>query len=748
MRGFWVMLMLIPIFVSAQHQTNKNKYLKGTVTELTEDGQKVPLARATVYWLGTTNGTVTNDEGKFKIETEETVDDLIISYIGYKSDTVHIHDESRISVTLAPDLVLTEVEVAARRQSAAVDYIDPQYKVNIGEAELQKAACCNLSESFETTPSVDVSFTDAVTGTRQIQMLGLAGPYVQITRENIPNVRGLAAVYGLSYTPGTWVKSIQLSKGAGSVVNGYESIAGQINLELHKPVDMPRFYANMYADYGGRIEGNIHIKHTVSDRWRSATLLHASTRAIRWDRNGDGFLDNPVGNNFMALNRWKHETKSGWEMQAGVKAIYTDNTAGQFDFDKKNRGNSSSNLWGMNQITKRGEVWAKAGTVNKDLPWRSTGFQAAASVHDQQSFFGKRQYDAMQNSFYANAIYQSILSNTQHKFKAGASFQADIYDEQLDSMSFDRNEIVPGTFFEYTYDPSDRFGVVAGIRSDYHNLFGLFFTPRLHIRYAVKEDLVIRASGGRGQRTAHIMAENIGLLASSRQISVEGNSTNKPYGLDAEVAWNYGGNVTKYFTWFTREATLSLEFYQTRFENQIVVDLDRSPQQAAFYNLDGRSFSNSFQVQTDYELLENLDLRLAYRFLDVRTTYSENLRRRPLISAHRAFINLAYEAPRNWTIDYTLNWQGSKRIPDTEGNPEPYRLSHESPAFVTMNAQVAKRWSSHLETYVGVENLLNFRQTGPILAADQPFSPYFDSSLVWGPVFGRNVYVGLRYTVN
>jgi outer membrane receptor protein involved in Fe transport len=398
---------------------------------------------------------------------------------------------------------------------------------------------------------------------------------------------------------------------------------------------------------------------------------------------------------------------------------------------------------GINRL----EGWAKIGKVNTGKPWQSFGIQLSGAVHDQDSYFGLTRYDASQNSLYGNVLYQSMISNTNHKILTGVSIQYDDYQEVLGEKEYDRKEIVPGAFFEYTYTHLDKFTAVAGLRIDHHNLFGTFVTPRLHVRYALSDQDVLRLSAGRGQRTANIISENSGYLSSSRQFIIEGEENNYPYGLKPEIAWNYGINFTHEFELGYRDGFFSFDFYRTNFENQIVVDADRNPQQVVFYNLEGESYSNSFQGQVDYELVKRFDVRLAYRWFDVKTTYDGDLRLKPLLSRHRFFINLAYESRKYWKVDYTMNWQGKKRIPDTYNNPEPYRLSEYSPGFPVMNLQVSKTWLEKLNVYVGVENLLNYTQKDPILASEDPFGLYFDSSMAWGPIFGRNIYAGIRYSI-
>jgi outer membrane receptor for ferrienterochelin and colicin len=738
-----LLLWLFPFFIWGQEN---NRFIEGKVIEKHEDGHLHSLVGASVFWLDTTLGTATDSDGTFKLKRLTGKSHLVVSFVGYSNDTIDVSGMDYIVVELKSSLELDEVKFVRRQKSTQISLLNPQKIEKIGEKELLKAACCNLSESFETNPSVDVTFTDAITGTRQIQMLGLAGPNIQITRENMPDIRGLSAIYGLSYIPGTWIEGIQLIKGTGSVANGYESIAGQINVDLRNPVNMDRLYLNAYANEKGRIEANANIGIDIGKNWGTGILLHAANNSFKHDRNGDGFLDNPLSKQYIFLNRWELHNDKGVHFQVGAKGTFINKLGGQVEFNPGSDA-GTTNAWGMHLRMQRLEGWTKIGKVNHDKPWQSFGLQLSGASHHQDSYFGLNTYDAYQNTFYANFLYQSIFSNTNHKFRSGASLQYDDYREQLNSIAYDRKEIIPGAFFEYTYNSTDKFNAVAGLRMDYHNLYGLFFTPRLHLRYAFAERTVLRVSAGRGQRTANVISENNGLLASSRQIIITGDGSNKPYGLEPEIAWNFGLNLTRNFTIDYREGFISFDFFRTQFINQVVVDLDHSPQQAVFYNLDGKSYSNSLQAQIDYELIKRLDIRLAYRWYDVKTTYGSQLKTKPLIAEHRAFLNLAFETRNHWKFDYTLNWQGQKRIPDTSTNPEPYKMADFSPGFYLMNAQISKIFREKLELYLGAENLLNYQQPNPIIASEDPFGHYFDASLIWGPVFGRSVYFGIRYKI-
>jgi len=507
MRAYYLtvifILIVLPIFAQ------QSEYIKGYIKGIDEQGHQHPLLGANVYWLDTLVGTTTNADGFFRLRRNSGNDYLVASYIGYMSDTLQVIDQDPVNFILANARTLDDVEILYRQKSTEIDFLESKKVEVISGKELLKAACCNLSESFETNPSVDVSYTDAVTGTRQIQMLGLAGPNIQITRENMPDIRGLSSIYGLTYIPGPWIESIHVVKGAGSVVNGFESIAGQINVNLQKPEYMDRLLLNGYVNQGGRFEANANVRIDVGKDLGTALLIHGSTNRIKHDRNEDGFMDMPLSNQGIFLNRWELRKDNGLHFEVGIKGTWIDKTGGELNFNPET-DKGTTNAWGMDLITKRAEGWTKIGKVNVQKPWQSFGFQLSGVIHDQDSYFGLNRYDASQNSLYANFLYQSIISNTNHKILTGLSYQYDSYKESLNSTNFDRKEIVPGAFFEYTYNYLDKFTAVAGWRIDHHNQYGTFMTPRLHIRYALGDHSVLRASTGRGQRTAIIISENNG----------------------------------------------------------------------------------------------------------------------------------------------------------------------------------------------------------------------------------------------
>jgi outer membrane receptor for ferrienterochelin and colicin len=648
---------------------------------------------------------------------------------------------------------LQTIQVKTDSQSTKKSYRKVANTATMTSKELLKAACCNLAESFETNPSIDVNFSDALTGTKQIRMLGLTSPYLMITEENIPSVRGASQAYGLSFTPGTWVESIQITKGAGSVVNGYESISGQINTELIKPAcDIP-FFLNMYGSTDSRFEVNTHFNKKISDKWSSSLFVHGNTRIQKMDNNDDGFMDNPLAKQINVLNRWQYiNAEKGWLGFINFRYLNDQKQTGELDFNA-NRDKGTTNFWGSEINTERLDVSTKLGYVFPNMPYQSIGFQNAFTSHKQDSYFGLNDYGIAQKSFYSNFIFNSIISNSKNKFSTGLNFAYDDYNENLVvpliSGNFDRIDTSLGAFMEYTFDNLDDFSLVAGFRVDNHNRLGVFATPRIHARYNPWNKAVLRASAGRGKRSANIFAENQHLFASSRVFDIL-NTKGRIYGLDAEIAWNYGLSFMQGFSIFNRTADVTFDFYRTDFQNQAIVDLYASPQQALFYN--GTSFANSMQIEFNVELMDHLNARTAYKYYDIQTEYLSGTAERPLQARHRFFANLAYEThigqkERQWKFDFTYNWLGKQQLPNTASNSIADRLPEYSPSFSLLNTQITRTFSSTFEMYAGAENLGNYTQENAVLGNENPFGTTFDTSIVYAPVFGQMFYAGLRFKI-
>ncbi len=718
--------------------------IEGTVYEEV-DGKRQPLPGVNVYWKIANVGTVTDEHGHYSIEIHPTYKCLVFSFVGYENDTVHhMAKPMHYDHIMTTPLTLDEVEIAARQKAQYVNALDPRHVEHITGEALRRCACCSLAESFETNASVDVAYADAVTGAKQIELLGLSGLYTQMMTENMPNFRGLASAFGLSYVPGTWMHGISVSKGASSVRNGYESISGQINVDFKEPEadKSEQVFVNLFTNTMLMSEMNFNARVKVGKNDGLMLLGHVGYNPMKMDGNSDGFMDDPVTKQYSAFLRYNHPNTGHFGCKLGVKALKESRLSGQMDFDPEHRLDPGYGLYGIGINTERYEAFAKTGFIF-DRPETSLGIQQQLTYHKTDSYYGLTDYDATQLSYYANVLFDSYIVNTNHKYSVGASYSYDKYDEVLNDSLMPRVEQVPGAFAEYVFSDNHHWTVIGGIRADYNtNYDRLFYTPRLHVRFRTDNELALRLSAGKGYRSPNVLAENSTMFASSRQLIF----------LDTpkmEEAWNFGINLSKHFNVGEKELQLLVDAYRTDFINQIIIDRDADAHQIRIYNLDGQSYSNCAQVQVDYELFKNFDVSAAFRFTDVKMTINDTLREKPFVNRYKGLLTLSY-APGTWQFDLVTQFNGDSRIPDLNGNSTAVADGQDidrSPFYVMMSAQVTKKLGKHWEIYAGGENLTNYKQSHPLVAASDPFGNDFDAAMVWGPLSGIRGYLGVRFQV-
>ncbi len=723
-------LLCFCFFGKLQAQVKGVVYGSDKTNKETLYGAKVKLLRAG-------RGVVTTEEGTFElILPRELPDTMVITAMGYYPDTIVVDKKDRfvaLEIILYSDQLLPEVVVSYKKATHSISRLKTLHVEELGEGELRKAACCNLSESFETNASVDVNMTDAVSGAKKIQMMGLDGVYTQIQMENIPYLRGLESAFGLNSMSGTWIQSIQITKGTGNVVNGYESMAGLVNLEVKKPQDMEALYLNAYVNGMGRSELNFNTGFKLGKKWSSGWLGHASTHPVEMDYNNDGFRDMPNGYTGSLMNRYNYHGKK-MEAQFGVNAYVDSKDGGQISSLRDN----PAGFYQVTMDSKHADVFAKTGFFLK-RPEHSIGVVYNAKYQTVDALLGLRQFSGEERRAYINAIYDGIIRTTDHRFKVGVSGVYNYMRQHLDTLSSDREALVPGVFFEYTYTGS-RLSAVLGAREDYHSIFGQQFSPRVHLKYILTEWTDLRVTGGKGWRVPNYMIDNISLLATSRAWVA-------PDTLRPEISWNMGGSVVQRFKLFGNQGSLTLDYYHTRFENQLIVDRDADPGKIIFRNVQANSFSNSFQAELAVSPAKNLDVRLAYKYLDVRAPYGTSVQQKAMIPLHRGFANVAYTTRnKRWLFDLTCSVFGRARLPVSMLSDTTFTTDGHSKVFPILNAQIThifKRW----EFYLGGENILNYRQPHPIIDAENPFSPYFNATRIWAPVYGVNVYAGVRFSI-
>ena len=720
-----------------------------------------PLPGATVMWKGSEVGAVTDAFGFFQLDIRRNPDTLRVSMVGYQTVDVYFSGEDYLDIPLEPGVLLQSADVVFEERSQSVSLLNPLNIQQLSRKELCKAACCNLSEAFETNASVDASFTDAVTGTRQIHMLGLAGKYTQLLVDNLPGPRGLNVVQGMGFIPGPWIESIFISKGVGTVASGYESFTGQINVAHRNAETAEPFHLNLFYGGSGRMEFNHVSKHKVGRRWDTVLMTHGEYGQRENDRNQDGFLDTPLRQDGVVRNEWRFIGDRGMRANISVMGVDMEREGGMVP------GDIVATPWVATTEIQRAEVNAKVGYVLPGQEGRSWGSQWTASTHRHWHGFGNRYYDGQQNTFRANVLRSGFLGSEDRQFSAGVSY---LYDDFLERGTWGaapieveanpekwaRTEHVPGAFLETTWTGHPRGMVVAGLRVDQHNLWGTVVTPRLHARWSATEQTSLKMVAGTGFRTPNVLMEELGVWASNRTWMVDGP-------LEPERGWNAGFNVTSKFKLGYRDADFALDGYWTEFQNRAVVDLDADAHAVRIYNLgDRESRSVTAQAELGWSVHRRVDMRLAYRYVHATTqrdgAEAQGTLVDPYVPQHRAFTQWSYSSKANdrgasWMGDLTMQWVGPQRIPRPDADFDDRPASDFEDDFVVVNGQISRVFAPGIDLYLGVENILNYRQQNPIVAAQlayedgQMFQENMDASLVYGPIFGRMVYVGGRLTL-
>lgn len=718
--------------------------VKGKVT----NSSKEPLAGASVYWPGPTIGTVTDSTGFFELQIiQDPVKKLVISFVGHQSDTITITNQNFIEVMLNETKQLGEVVVRGqRRPGIYISEINPIKTEVITQVELKKAACCDLAGCFETQASVQPQTTNVITNSKELRILGLSGVYNQVLIDGMPLIQGLSSTYGISSIPGTLVDNIYVSKGANSVLQGYESISGQINVETRDPDKTYKLLLNVYSN--NFMEKHFNANYAFKkNKWSNLTALHTVQPANRIDRDNDKFMDLPLLTRYMVFNKWKYgnDRDWGWSSRIGIRYLNEQRIGGQTFFNAEN-DKGTTNAYGQTVNIQQPELWTKTSYLfnhnNKITLIASTFYQ------NQKSFFGTTKYTANQTNVYANLQYE-LLYKERHTLKTGISFRHLSLNENIAftanplnrtyAGNYKRTENIPGIFAENIFNwKGDKIAWITGIRADVHNQFGTYVTPRTLLKYEFREGSTIRASVGTGWRTVNLFSENIDLLVSSRDIVFTEQ-------LKPERAVNYGANFTQKFDSKNAEGYISIDYYRTQFQNQIFPDYDTDPTKAIVSNFTGTSISDGFQVEAYAKFFGRFEAKAAYRYLDVYRQINGKKLVLPFNPAYKVLSTLSYKPlSSKWHLDVNMHWYGEQHLPNTASNPVEFQRPAKSKPYTLINAQFTKAWKK-FEVYAGCENIFDFRQKQPIISWQNPFSPYFDASSVWGPTRGREIYIGARF---
>ena len=659
----------------------------------------------------------------------------------------------------------------------------------ISAAGLCKMACCNLAESFENSASVTVGYSDAVTGARQIRLLGLSGVYTQMLDETRPVMRGLSAPFGLSYVPGQWLESIQIAKGSSSVINGVECMTGQINMEHRKPTDEKPLFINGAVMSDTKMDLNIASSLQMGYKWSTVILGHVSGNIASHDMNGDTLLDDPKMLQFNLSNRWLYMADNGVQVRFGVRALQDSRLGGQvltaedgskvlYDKDdfKLSVVDAAGlvNPWGSDILNRSINGYLKVGVPLNESNSQNIALVADYSYQDMDSWFGATKYLANQHSSFFNLLYQNEI-NESHKFTVGLNGAYDIYNEDFLRRVYvisggetgwnGRTDLANvGAFGEYTFHAGEKFSSIVGVRGDWFYGQGFKVSPRVTLKYMPIDEIVIRANGGRGLRYSTPLVDNIGVFSTGKKFS-------GAYGDHIlEDAWTFGGNITYYLPFGASSNTyLSVDYFRTQFAQQMVVDYERYQDQIDFYALNGkRSYTDNFQLDFSVDPIERFNITATFRYTNARIELADRgLVEKPMTSRFKGVLNLQYATNLNkWIFDFTASLNGSCRVynfmefinEDGSSTPAPKdgvaRLykNGRTPVYPLLYAQVTRRFKGW-DVYVGAENLTNFRQKQVLVGQRDvnglinPRFASFDASCIWGPLMGIKAHVGFRFTL-
>ena len=686
----------------------------------------------------------------------------VVDQHGHAIDTTDIYGERADSL-----------DAAVFTSSAQGNYISRFKDVRtevISAAGLCKMACCNLAESFENSASVTVGYSDAVTGARQIRLLGLSGVYTQMLDETRPVMRGLSAPFGLSYVPGQWLESIQIAKGSSSVINGVECMTGQINMEHRKPTDEKPLFLNAAVMSDTKMDFNIASSLQMGYKWSTVLLGHVSGNIKPHDMNQDGFLDEPKMLQFNVANRWLYMADNGVQVRFGVRTIQDTRHGGQmlhidgkqvmYDKDDYTADPLSPEAkiqpWGSDIMNRSLNGYVKVGVPLNEDNSQNIALVADYSYQDMDSYFGATKYLAGQHSAFANLLYQNVISDS-HRFTLGLNGTFDRYDEDFKRVVLmapvaEKNEITDlantGVFGEYTFNAGEKFSAIAGLRGDWFYNQGFKVSPRVTLKYMPVDEIVIRANGGRGLRYSTPLVDNIGVFSTGKEFVGSYNDH------ILEDAWTFGGNCTYYIpVGATSNTYVSFDYFRTQFAQQMVVDYGAT--QIDFYALDGRTaFTDNYQLDFSIDPVERFNITATFRYTNAKQEYkgSEAPVEKPMTSRFKGVLNLQYATNLNkWIFDFTASLNGSCRVYDfmADFKDEDGNLLYKNgrtPVYPMLYAQVTRRFKGW-DVYVGAENLTNYTQKNPIIGADNPRQPTFDASCIWGPLMGIKAHIGFRFTL-
>jgi|GEM_PF-478633 len=523
-------------------------------------------------------------------------------------------------------------------------------------------------------------------------------------------------------------------------IMGYGDLYGRVNFEVWNPYfvnEKWRAIAGIEGDQYGGIGLHVGGMHRIHRGLRTRLLVNANWMPRTIDRNGDSFVDAPMGHGLTAFHDWHYHSGKDWgsfAVEGGLSVVYNDAEYGQVEATRID----SLSFFRARRDQLNAGAWVKSWIdIHKSHRIR---IRASGNFHRQSAGVGLTGYfEGEEESARIGVDYTYDPRGKSHEYTVGGGYTwadySDLYIHMLGGTTYARTESYPSFWGRYRFDRKNTL-VRAGIRGDFHNLYGWLWSPDAKIKVGT-QDTRIHLFGMRSYRVVNLSADHLHRMLSSRDII-------RPFRLDIERGWRYGGSIEQHFSSGNFVGNVFAEFTRTDFGNQIVMDMDEQTDAISFYNLTGKAFVNEAIGRTSFSY-GGFRFSAMYRYQDAQTTYRAGLRPTLFVSKHSGTASVFYRLSRtwNWYFELGAKLNGKQRLPDNDGG----EWDTYSPLFATTNARITmarKQW----RFYVGGENLLDYRQESPIVFKESLLGNEFEGSVVWGPVLGRRVYVGVGFDLD
>ena len=690
----------------------------------------IPIPFASISVKGQSIGTASNADGFFEINDIKAGSyELVFSAIGFNKLKKNISiqaGKNTLDIILEPSSYDIEQVVVTGTMKETFLSTSPVKVDVVTQKFLKKVATSNVMEVIENVNGVQKQINCGVCGTNDIHINGMEGPYTLVLINGMPVMSSLSTVYGFNGIPTSLIKQIEIIKGPSSTLYGTEAVAGVINILTKEPLDVSTIELESFIT--SHFEKNIDFAYAPKMKKVDVLLSGNYFKMDNFlDDNKDNFTDIPFSERLSLFNQWNFKRKSRKKFSLSAKYFQEDRSGGVKEWNENLRGNDS--IYGESIYTDRIELAA-----SYELPMdEDVRIDASYNYHHQDSYYGNTKYEAFQNIYFANLIWNKSIGHN-HDFISGLSYR---YQTFMDSTLANINErkFIPAFFVQDEITLNRKWTSLLGIRTDYHDEHRFIFSPRMNLKFKPKTYTTFRLNAGTGFRLVNLFTEDHAFLTGSREVLVVED-------LKPEESYNINLNANHIFSLGRSTGTIDIDAFYTYFTNKITPDYDVNSNQIIYANLDGFSVSRglAFNIQQNFEI--PLSIKAGGTFLDVYSVYDNNIRENELFApSFTGVFSLSY----NWDkINTSIDWIAKVTSPMSLPTfPYPFERVEESPWFSQHHLQIKKVFSESLTAFIGVKNVFNYTQESPLVDWQNPFGDDFDTSYAYGPLQSRRFLFGL-----